>query len=178
MKSNPLSVVGTILLVLFFNFVQGQSFGTFASAVWITDCNQSNFFNTSGTGPNLIGPVGNVFEGANLGVHTQNSGTLLLRGGEVKTFKNPASSNVCVVNMYYRIYLASATPGSFVSFNLPFLDNCNVGPNTFPSGGPCVAGDQKWQSVIPSLANLTSFSPGNYILEVYYDVEVKEPVTS
>ncbi len=170
MKSNPLSVVGTILLVLFFNFVQGQSFGTFASAVWITDCNQSNFFNTSGIGPNLIGPVGNVFEGANLGVHTQNSGTLLLRGAEVKTFKNPASSNVCVVKMYYRIYPVSGTPGAFISFTLPILDNCNVGPNTFPSGGPCVAGDQKWQSVIPSLANLTSFTPGNYILEVYYDV--------
>ena len=170
MKSNPISIVGTILLVLLFNFAQSQSFGTFASAVWITDCNQSNFFNTSGSGPNLIGPVGNVFEGANLGVHTQNSGTLLLRGAEVKTFKNPASSNVCVVKMYYRIYQVSAMPGGFSSFTLPILDNCNVGPNTFPSGGPCVAGDQKWQSIIPSLANLTSFAPGNYILEVYYDV--------
>ncbi len=169
MKSNPLSIVGTILLLLFFNFSQGQSYGTFASAVWITDCNQSNFFNTSGSGPNLIGPAGNVFEGANLGVHTQNSGTLLLRGAEVKTFKNPASSNVCNVRMYYRIYQASSVPGAFTTYDLPFLDNCNVGPNTFPSGGPCVAGDQKWQSVIPSLANLTSFSPGNYILEVYYD---------
>jgi large repetitive protein len=187
MKSNPISTAGIFLLVLLFSFtkVQSQSFGTFASAVWISDCNQSNFFNTSGTGANLIGPAANVFNNANLGVHTQNSGTLFFRGGEVKTFKNPASSNVCSVRMFYRVYLQSGAPGSFNTITLPFLDDCNVGTGQFPSGGPCAAGDQKWQRVINdgtttpyAPVNLTTLAPGNYILEVYYDVAGSFTTTS
>ena len=47
----------------------------------------------------------------------------------------------------------------------------------FPSGGPCQAGDQKWQRVTAngvttpySPVNLTAYAPGNYVLEVYYEV--------
>ncbi|HEX7905896.1 MAG TPA: gliding motility-associated C-terminal domain-containing protein [Chitinophagaceae bacterium] len=176
MKANPISFVGTILLVLFCSYIKAQSFGTNASAVWISDCNQSNFYNTSGSPANLIGPAGNVFDNANLGVHTRNSGTLVLRGAQVKTFKNPASSNVCNVRMFYRVYPVSGVPGAFNSIDLPFLEDCNTGSGLFPSGGPCVAGDQKWQRVIAdgttipySPVNLTSYAPGNYVLEVYYD---------
>ncbi|TMI93075.1 MAG: gliding motility-associated C-terminal domain-containing protein [Bacteroidetes bacterium] len=177
MKTNPISFVGAILLILFCNYTQAQSFGTTASAVWISDCNQSNFFNTSGNVADLIGPTGNVFDNNNFGVHTQNSGTLILRGAQVKTFKNPASSNVCSVRMFYRVYLQSGVPGAFNSIDLPFLEDCNTGSGTFPTGGPCVAGDQKWHRVIPdgttspyAPVNLTSYAPGNYVLEVYYDV--------
>ena len=176
MKANPISFVGTILLVLFCSYTNAQSFGTYASAVWISDCNQSNFYNTSGSPANLIGPSGNAFDNANLGVHTRNSGTLVLRGAQVKTFKNPASSNVCSVRMFYRVYPVSGVPGAFNSIDLPFLEDCNAGAGLFPSGGPCVAGDQKWQRVIAdgttvpySPVNLTSYAPGNYVLEVYYD---------
>ena len=175
MKSHPISLLGTILLVLFCNCTQAQTFGTFASAVWISDCNQSNFFNTSGSAINQIGPAGNVFDNANLGVHTRNSGTLILRGAQVKTFKDPIASNVCSVRMYYRVYLQSGAPGSFTSIDLPFLEDCSG--STFPSGGPCQPGDQKWQRIIPDGAtvpyapvNLTGYAPGNYVLEVYYDV--------
>src|SRR5258706_8623535 len=169
--------IASILIALFFNFVHAQTIGTFASAVWLTNCNQDNFFNTSGASPNLIGPPTNVFQNTNLGVYTQNSGTLILRGAQVKTFKNPASSNVCGVKMFYRVYLQTAVPGPFNSINLPFLEDCSGPAGPFPSGGPCQPGDQKWQLIIPDGAtspyapiSLTYNTPGNYVLEVYYEV--------
>ncbi len=184
--NNPISYAGMFLLALLLSVsAYAQNFGSFASAVWISDCNQSNFFNTTGTGQNLIGPAGNVFQGANLGVHTQNSGTLILRGGEVKTFKNPANSNVCGVRMYYRVYPQSGTPGAFSFIDLPFFENCDVPNSQFPGGGPCQAGDQKWQRVIPNgttvpfaPVNLTNYAPGNYFVQVYYEVTGSNSSTS
>ena len=171
-----------ILLLCLFLFsaqsslLNAQNFGTFASAVWITDCTTSNFFNTTGEGASLIGPAENTFTGTNFGFFIQNSGTFILRGGEVKTFKNN-SGNACSVRMNYRIYLESETPGGFSIIDFPFFEDCNVGSNEFPSGGPCSEGDQKWQRVIAdgettpfTPIDLTAFTPGNYVLEVFYDV--------
>src|ERR671939_274053 len=101
-------VITFVLAIIFSGLTYGQSFGTSASAVWISDCNQDNYFNTSGS----IGPAGNVFTNTDFGTHTQNSGTLILRGGEVRTFKTPGVANVCNVRLYYRVYPQSATPGS------------------------------------------------------------------
>ncbi len=184
MKSkNPISFAGTFLLLLLSFFSKAQSFGSFASAVWITDCNQSNFYNTSGAGANLIGPVSNVFTNANLGVHTQNAGTLILRGAEVRTFKNPASSNVCSVRLNYRVYPIGSPSGTFNVIDLPFIEDCNAG--TFPSGGPCNPGDQKWNRIIPNGAttpyapvNLTGYAPGNYELEVFYEITGSNTTTN
>ncbi len=176
----PISLTSVITFTFSFLFgiaTQAQTFGTSASAVWISDCNQSNYFNTSGAGATLVGPPANVFSNANLGVHTQNSGTLILRGGEVKTFKTGGVSNVCGARMYYRIYPQTSTPGSFNSIDLVFMEECAFPSNVFPSGGTCVAGQQKWSHIVPdgatvpySPVNLTSFAPGNYVLEVYYDI--------
>ncbi len=175
----PLAVLLCFLSIsLFSSIARGQSFGTFASAVWISDCNQSNFFNTTGAAADLFGPSGNVFSNANLGIHTQNSGTLILRGAGVKTSKTPGAANVCSVRMYYRIYLQSSAPGAFSIIDLPLYSDCDVPGGQFPGGGgPCAAGDQVWQRVIPdgttipySPVNLTNYAPGNYVLEVYYDV--------
>ena len=133
MKSkNPLILIGVLLLFFSCNYTYAQTFGTNSSAVWLSDCTQSNFFNTSGSNPNLIGPAGNVFNNANLGTHTQNSGTLILRGAEVRTFKNPGVANVCSVRMYYRVYLQSAAPGAFNSIDLPLADDCDVPNSQFP----------------------------------------------
>lgn len=167
-----------ILLVLFFSPVAAQNFGSYASAVWLTTCNENNFFNTSNsrTPADAIGPAANVFTGAHFGIHTQNSGSLILRGGEVKTFKT-TSGNVCRVNLLYRVYPETGTPGTFTSIELPFFDDCNVSGSQFPSGGPCGSGDQKWQRVIPNGAtspapiNLTNFAPGNYVVELYYEIQ-------
>jgi hypothetical protein len=112
--THPISLLGAILLTLLCNYSQAQ-FGTKASAVWISDCNQSNYYNTSGSVPDLIGPSGNIFDNNNFGVHTQNSGTLMMRGAQLKTFKIPASSNVCSARIFYRVYLQSGAPGAFTS---------------------------------------------------------------
>jgi gliding motility-associated-like protein len=169
-----------ILLCLFLfsansNLVNAQNFGTFATAVWLTDCTTSNFFNTTGEGANLIGPPQNIFTDTNFGVFIQNSGTFILRGGEVKTFRN-SNGNACSVRMNYRVYLESDTPGAFSIIDFPFFNDCNTAISEFPSGGPCGEGDQKWQRVIAdgtttpfSPVDLTALTPGNYVLEVFYD---------
>src|SRR4051812_41778293 len=124
MKPISVSRVITLCLSFFFGFTtQAQTFGITSSAAWISDCNQTNYFNTSGSGPALIGPAGNTFTNTNFGAHTQNSGTLILRGGEVRSFKAPGVANVCTAHMYYRVYLQSGAPGSFNSIDLSFIDD-------------------------------------------------------
>jgi gliding motility-associated-like protein len=167
------SVITLVFTLLFSGITRGQSFGISSSAVWLSDCNQSNYFNTSG----LIGPAGNVFTGTNFGTHTQNSGTLILRGGEVRTFKVPGLANVCSATLYYRIYPTSGAAGTFSSIDLPPVENCDVPTSQFPSGGTCAAGDQKWNQVIDdgtttpyAPIDLTLLAAGNYTLEIYYEV--------
>ena len=150
------------------------TFNAFATAVWLENCNNSTtdgeFFNVTGSGANLIGPATNVFPSSNLGNYVQNSGNLIFRGAELKSFKT-ATSNVCSARVNYRIYEASAAPGAFTVLNLPFLEDCTAG--NFPSGGPCNPGDQKWQEVLNDMESpidLTAFAPGNYIIEVYFDL--------
>jgi len=150
------------------------SFGSYASAVWLTNCSTSNFFNTVGSGADIIGPVGNVFQNSDLGTYVQNSNLLILRGAEVKTFKS-ATANACSARLNYRIYPTATTPGSFQVMDLPLFDSCTGG--TFPSGGSCNTGDQKWHRVVAdgttnpySPVNLTTYLPGNYIIQVYYDI--------
>jgi gliding motility-associated-like protein len=151
------------------------SFGSYASAVWLANCATSNFFNTVGSGANIIGPAANIFPNTNLGTYVQNSSALQLKGAEVKTFKS-ASSNVCSARLNYRVYPQSGTPSTFQVVDLPFFDNCGSGTFTL-SGGPCNTGDQKWQKVLPnalypteSPIDLTAYPPGNYVVQVYYDV--------
>src|SRR5262245_1137375 len=101
MKPRPPLIAFLCLLFVFFSDRSySQSIGADASAVWLSDCLQSNFFNTTGSGADLIGPSSNSFSNANLGVHTQNSGSLILRGGEVRTFKDPSVSNVCGARLF------------------------------------------------------------------------------
>jgi len=172
----PLTVLFCLFNTLFFSAISFGQFGTKASAVWISDCNQSNFFNTTGTGADLFGPAANTFNNASLGVYTQNSGTFILRGGGVKTSKS-LTANVCSARMHYRVYLQSSAPGSFNTIDLPFYSDCNLPAGQFPDGSPCVAGNQIWQRIIPdgtispyAPVDLTNFPAGNYVLEVYYDV--------
>ncbi|MBU3715198.1 MAG: hypothetical protein FGM46_09690, partial [Ferruginibacter sp.] len=150
-----------------------KTFGSFATATWLTTCDANSFYNTTGTGADLIDLGLKDLEGRFLGTFVQNSNSLTLRGGEVKTYKNLGVANVCGAKLYYRVYQQGSTPGSFASLNLPFFNDCNVSISQFPSGGPCSAGDQKWQKILSdaeSPINLTSYSPGDYVLQVYYDV--------
>ena len=157
--------------------VNNCDFGAYATAIWMDDCTDlgdGKFYNTTGAGVDLINQEpGNTFI-KDFGVHVQNSSSLILRGSEVKTYKN-GSTNVCGAKMYYRFYLNSATGGAFTSRNLSFFSDCNTGISEFiVGGGPCSLGQQKWQCVSQSGCdapiNLTNVPPGDYILEVYYDV--------
>lgn len=167
------SVITFVFALFFSSVLHAQSFGISASAVWISDCNGDNYFNTSGA----IGPAGNIFTNSSFGTHTQNSGTFILRGGAVKTFKNFGIANVCGARMHYRVYPQGGSPGSFSIIDLPLSDNCNTTTNQFSSGGACSTGDQLWSRVTDdgittpyAPVDLTTLAAGNYVLEVYYDV--------
>lgn len=148
----------------------------YASAVWMEDCStvdDGKFFNTSGSGADLINPDGSLFA-VNYGVHVQNSNTLILRGAEIKTQKTVAS-NICDATMNYRVFPTGNAPGAFNEWPLPFYSDCNTGTGTFDiGGGPCTTGQQKWQCVsqagcTPPL-DLTTLAPGNYTIQVFYDI--------
>ncbi len=149
-----------------------SNFGTFASATMIQNCVNNQFYNT--TWANLadqINPSGILFNGYDYGPYFQNSNTLILTGGEVKTFKN-SGSNVCGAKLYYTVYTVGNQPANpvYTILDLPFKESCNVGPNNFPTGGPCFnATDQKWAKENYNI-DLTIYPPGDYVLEVYYVV--------
>jgi len=149
-----------------------SNFGTFASATMIQNCVNNQFYNTTWANlPDQINPSGILFDGFDYGPYFQNSNTLVLTGGEVKTFKNPGA-NVCGAKLNYTIYTVGNQPTNpvFTVLDLPFKESCNVGPNSFPTGGPCFnATDQKWAKENYNI-DLTTLAPGNYVLEVYYSV--------
>lgn len=149
-----------------------SNYGTFASATMIQNCVNNQFYNTTWANlPDQINPSGVLFEGYDYGPFFQNSNTLILRGGEVKTFKNPGA-NVCGAKLNYTIYTVGNQPVNpvFTVLDLPFKESCTVGPNSFPTGGPCFNGtDQKWAKENYNI-DLTTLAPGNYVLEVYYSV--------
>ena len=78
---------------------------------------------------------------------------------------------MCVLPIYIITYISKAAPQVLLHpIDLPLLESCN-GSNQFPSdGSSCLPGDQKWQRFFPNV-NLTAFAPGNYVLEVYFDVQ-------
>jgi gliding motility-associated-like protein len=149
-----------------------SSYGTFASATMVENCDTLQFYNSTwGTLPDQINPLGILLNGYNYGPFFQNSGTLILRGGEVKTYKDPGS-NVCGAKLHYAVYSATNPPvnPTFTILDLPFKESCNLGSSSFPTGGPCFfPGDQKWAKENYNI-DLTNNIPGDYILEVFYAV--------
>jgi len=149
-----------------------SNFGTFATATMVQNCLNNQFYNTTwGSLPDQINPSGVLFDGLNYGPFFQNTSTLILRGGEVKTFKNPGA-NVCGAKLHYTVYPVGNQPANplFTILDLPFKESCNLGSNSFPTGGPCLnASDQKWAKENYNV-DLTAFTPGDYVLEVYYAV--------
>lgn len=146
-------------------FAWSQNFGEFASAIYVTDCSGSSFYNTTGSDPNCINTnCATVFNGANFGPFGQGTGELLLAGAEIKTWKN-AGGNACGATLHYRVYPAGSPSGGFSTLNIPFNANCCAG--TFCDGlGPCGGNDQKWTETTASI-DLTSNAPGFYEIEAY-----------
>lgn len=145
-------------------------YGSFGSAVYMQTCsnnvNSNAFFRTEGT------ISSNNFTSNNFGSYFQNSGDLKIQGGEVKTWK-AVGANVCEPKLYYRVYPTGVPSGVFNPITLPFYENCSG--TAFASGDPCTnIRDQKWQR--PGNGNpfsnidLTTYSPGTYQIEVYYEI--------
>lgn len=160
----------TLLCILSFallGYAQAQ-FGFFASAVYIHANDTTQFYSTYDQKPDQDA-IGNLnFQGADLGTYVENSDSLYMPGGQVKIYKN-TNGDVCSVDMYYTIYPVGNRPASplFQNVVLPFYDNCSG--TFFPTGGRCMAGDQKWQSVSQTI-DLTTLPIGTYTLEIYYQV--------
>jgi hypothetical protein len=111
-----------------------------------------------------------------MGSFVKDSGTLVFKGGEIKTFKNTLG-NVCGATMYYNIHPQNAPAGTFTSITLNFFSNC-ASNNVFEfGGGPCNPRDQKWQTT-NNPVDLTALPQGNYVLEVYYTVSGSSISTS
>ena len=177
MKKNLL-----ICLLLFFSFKPfAQDFGFWASAVGLNINHNLTYYDTYDTSD--ANRIGNLrfsddvpyyvyynFEDS-IGTFVQNSGTLQINGGIIKTFKN-SNSNVCGATLFFTIYPEGSRPAGpiYTPIGFNFLDNC-LG-NTFPyDGSACSDGDQEWgdTSTVTGI-DLTTVSPGNYTLEVYYQI--------
>jgi len=124
--------------------------GTGAAIFYVTDGS------TSGEG--TYRNVGNLnnFDYGDFIVLNGGSTTLMLRGGEGKTYKN-GGGDVYGVNEYYRIYVDGATPGSYSSFGLPF--NADLG-----------GGDQRWKKTDQNVNLLSGLTQsGRYVVEYYWE---------
>lgn len=170
------------LLVVILAFCGNASFGQFglyASAVYLKIDGSSLFYNN--TAPGLGQNIGtNNFQGADLGMFSQNAGTLALSGAEIKTFKS-ITDNVCAAELFYTVYPLGNRPVSPVFQNIVlgfysdcFTPSCTSFYGSFDiaaGGGCCSERDQKWQ--IPGFGiaadvDLTQFPIGDYSLEIYY----------
>jgi Secretion system C-terminal sorting domain len=159
--------------ILFFSFLfvldfcWAQNFGSWSSAVYMQVGGNTKFYNCNS---NTIGSI--QFSGS-LGTFTQDGTNLTMVGAEIKTWKKE-TGDVCTPSMKYRVYITGSPSGSFSSFDLGFYCNCS-GVNFLMDcgGGGCSGSDQKWQSPGTGSGqniNLLNRAPGNYTLEVYYDV--------
>jgi gliding motility-associated-like protein len=156
-------------LLLFSTIFYGQNFNSFASGIRIG----STIYNTTGSGINAINPTPTAqsFNMANLGTFGQNSTCARITASEIKTFKT-ATSNVCSATMFWRVYLASASPtGTFNTIPLVNLVDCNIPMGTYNDGlGPCSANDQKWKDYTISTNFINGLTTNNYVLEVYFQL--------
>lgn len=164
------------ILILFITvsfYYRSQQFGHFASATYIQTCTNEKFYNNAveRADPDCINPdCDTIFDSKNFGAFFKNSNDLILRGGELKTFRG-VNSNVCGAKLYYTIYTVGNRPANpvFLEINLPHASNCDLGDFTFQDNfGPCIDRDQKWGTQAQHI-DLTTFNQGNYALEVYFE---------
>jgi gliding motility-associated-like protein len=157
-----------IICLLLSCSIFSQNFDSFASALRIN----TTIYNTTGSGINLINPNPGApsFEGANLGIFGQNSACARITGSEVKIWKTE-SGNVCSARIYWRVYPSMGLPaGTFNTITLGTVSNCDTSSSIFFDGlGPCSSNDQKWKDYSINVDFISGLTPGDYILEVYYD---------
>ncbi|MGK4568344.1 hypothetical protein [Flavobacterium sp. 3HN19-14] len=139
------------MLLFFANFGSAQSSGIFESYAILSINGGANAYydmQASTANPDL--------QGASLGTFTLGTNTLVVKGGENKTYKN-GGCNINSSNVYYRIYVTGNTPGAFTSVSEPFSANL---------ANP---GDQSWVGTSGAINLINNIVPGNYTLEMYSD---------
>ncbi len=144
-----------------------------------------NSWATSGffTGPDAAFIVYDVDGGGNTFTDADNTlsgspidlgiiNTLLLNGGETKTFKN-SGDDITAVRIMYRVYPTGSVSGTFSPVTLFFLENCNTGTSSFPSGGGCGSvDDQKWQTTAQNVDILAGLAQDTgHTLEFYFEAD-------
>lgn len=140
----------TLFLTLAFAIQVFADSGIFQTYIILDIDNGGNSYYAGGI--NSDGAT-SIFNGSNFNTPS----SLILKGGEIKTFKN-GLSDVTGAFLSYRVYKSGDTPGAFAEISLPFDSNL---PNT---------GDQKWDETnlnIDILA-LALSGDGTYNLEVYW----------
>ena len=135
-----------LLFCMPFSFIFGQNAGIFESYA---------ILNMNGSGNTYYDLQANTtnpdFQGSNLGTFT-NAQSLVLVGGEIKTFKN-SGGDVTGGKISYRVY--SGTPsGTFSELNFGWLADLGNG-------------DQKWGATSGTTNLLSGLSPGTYTLEIF-----------
>ena len=99
---------------------------------------------------------GAAFNNSNLGSFQQ-TGIFVLKGGELKTWRNNPPDSITAAHMFYRIYLQGGTPPAFTSINLPWLSD------SLPN--------QVWENISNNISILSGLTPGNYFLETYFEAD-------
>ncbi len=146
-----LGLLLSLLFVFFAGTANAQSSGIFESyAILSINGGANAYYDMQAT-------TGNPdFQGANLGSFAFGTNTLVVKGGQNKTFKN-GGCNINSSAFHYRVYKTGATPGSFVNISEPFLADL------------ATPGDQSWEGTSGATNLIASLIPGSYTLEVYSD---------
>lgn len=132
------------------------TFSLIADAAW--SIRQSTIQINTGSGVTNYAGARNyltqtAFKNAYLGSFT--SGSTFTLNGAYMHMRRTGSSNVCTGTMYYRIYKAGSTPGSWIAVALP---NTSV----------VDASTTNYSSSISTVDLLSSLTPATYFLEVYW----------
>ncbi len=142
-----------LLVFLFLNFCIPvfASSGIWQTYVVISLNGGDNAFYAGSTNPDNS----TLWASVDLGTITSAT-TLILKGGEIKTFKN-GSSDVTGAKLFYRVYKDGSTPGAYSEYDLPWFANLGNG-------------DQKWQTTggtVDLQDQMTS--SGTWYIEVYWE---------
>jgi hypothetical protein len=157
--------IAAVLSVAFSAGALAQSAGIFGSYMGIN----ANGGGNSWYGAQEWGTDIQNFGSANLGTINLSTGSLTISGFQVQTFKG-GGGNVTGVNLQYRVYQQSTTPGSYNTITAGFISDApfTAAQGSSASGG----GDQNWGLNPPgTYANLLGGLTVNatYNVEVYFE---------
>ncbi|AWA29764.1 hypothetical protein HYN48_06555 [Flavobacterium magnum] len=145
-----------VLLLCVANFVTAQSNGIYESYAILSINGGANAYydmNAATANPD--------FQGANLGTFTLGTNSLVVKGGQNKTFKC-SGGDITNGHLRWRVWLTSAgASGTFNTENYGFVSN---------DGGGC-GGNQTWEGTGGTTNIIAGRVPGNYTLEVYSDAD-------